>query len=154
MHRIAGLCFSGMCRLTYDPGDEPMADSILFDRSVDVMHQALNISSERNRLITSNIANVDTIGYKPTDLDFKEALLQAMESSGESTLARTHTKHFETGVADQSNRDAYRQSSTAAVDIDQEMTNLAENNIQYRTSSEMLMRKLNLIKYSIAEGGK
>ena len=55
-----------------------MVDSILFDRAVDVMHKALNVSSERNRLITSNIANVDTIGYTPTDLDFKETLSQAM----------------------------------------------------------------------------
>lgn len=131
-----------------------MVDSILFDRAVDVMHQALNISSERNRLITGNIANADTIGYKPTDLDFKEALQNAMETPAESPLAHTHEKHFPTGLVDLSNQDAYRQSDTAAVDIDQEMTNLAENNIQYRTSSEMLMRKLTMIKYSITEGGK
>ena len=131
-----------------------MVDSILFDRAVDVMHKALNISSERNRLITSNVANVDTIGYAPADLDFKETLLQAMESPAESTLARTDERHFATGAIDRSGEAVYRKSSTAAVDIDQEMTNLAENNIQYRTSSEMLMRKLNMIKYSIAEGGK
>lgn len=131
-----------------------MVDSILFDRAVDAMHQALNISSERNRLITGNIANADTIGYKPTDLDFKEALVQAMDAPAENPLASTHSKHFTTGIADLSNQDAYRQSSEAVVDIDLEMTNLAENNIQYRTSSEMLMRKLNMIKYSIAEGGK
>jgi flagellar basal-body rod protein FlgB len=131
-----------------------MVDSILFDKAVDVMHKALNISSERNRLITSNIANVDTIGYAPTDMDFKETLLQAMESPAESTLARTDQRHFETGAAANSEEGVYLKSSTAAVDIDQEMTNLAENNLKYRTSSEMLMRKLNLIKYSITEGGR
>jgi flagellar basal-body rod protein FlgB len=131
-----------------------MVDSILFDRAVDVMHKSLNVSSERNRLITSNIANVDTIGYAPTDLDFKETLLQAMEPSAETSLARTDEGHFATGVSDSSMGSVYRKSTTEAVDIDQEMTNLAENNIQYRTSSEMLMRKLAMIKYSITEGGK
>lgn len=131
-----------------------MVDSILFDKAVDVMHKALNISSERNRLLTSNIANVDTIGYAPTDLDFKESLLQAMESPAESTLARTDERHFASAPVANSEGGVYRKSSTAAVDIDQEMTNLAENNIKYRTSSEMLMRKLTLIKYSITEGGK
>jgi flagellar basal-body rod protein FlgB len=131
-----------------------MVDSILFDRAVDVMHKALNVSSERNRLITSNIANVDTIGYTPTDLDFKETLLQAMDSPDENTLAKTHGRHFETGGADDSQGSVYREGAAEAVDIDQEMTKLAENNIQYRTSSEMLMRKLNLIKYSITEGGR
>jgi len=131
-----------------------MVDSILFDRAVDVMHKALNVSSERNRLITGNIANVDTIGYAPTDLDFKETLLQAMESPAENPLARTDARHFAAGAANPDPGGVYRKSSTAAVDIDQEMTNLAENNIQYRTSSEMLMRKLNMIKYSITEGGR
>jgi flagellar basal-body rod protein FlgB len=131
-----------------------MVDSILFDRAVNVMHKALNISSERNRLITGNIANVDTIGYKPTDLDFKEALAQAISSPSENPMASTHDRHFETGPAELSNQSAYRESDTAAVDIDQEMTNLAENNIRYRTSSEMLMRKLSIIKYSITEGGR
>ena len=131
-----------------------MVDSILFDRAVDVMHKALNVSSERNRLITSNIANVDTIGYTPADLDFKETLSRAMESSAENTLARTDERHFGTGATTDSPGSVYRKGSAEAVDIDQEMTNLAENNIQYRTSSEMLMRKLNLIKYSITEGGR
>jgi flagellar basal-body rod protein FlgB len=132
-----------------------MVDSILFDKAVHVMHKALNISSERNRVITSNIANVDTIGFKPTDLDFKQTLLNAMESPPESTLSRTHVKHFETGAGTAlSDTPVYRESSVAAVDIDKEMTNLAENNLQYRTNTEMLMRKISLIKYSITEGGR
>ena len=132
-----------------------MVDSILFDRAVNVMHKALNISSERNRIITGNIANVDTIGFKPTDLDFKQSLLQALETPTESTLATTHAKHFENGTGQAfADTPVYRERSVAAVDIDNEMTNLAENNIQYRTNSEMLMRKLSLIKYSITEGGR
>ena len=131
-----------------------MVDSILFDKAVEVMHQAMNISSERNRLITSNIANVDTIGYTPTDLDFKQSLLQAMEDQDENTLTRTRDRHFPGSIEDTASGNVVRKSSMEAVDIDREMTNLAENNIQYRTSSEMLMRKLNMIKYSITEGGR
>lgn len=132
-----------------------MVDSILFDNAVQVMHKALNISSERNRIITSNIANVDTIGFKPTDLDFKQSLLKALETPSESILTTTNKKHFENGTGTPlSGTPVYRERSVAAVDIDTEMTNLAENNIQYRTNSEMLMRKLSLIKFSITEGGR
>ncbi len=131
-----------------------MVDSILFDRAVDVMQKALNISSERNQLITGNVANVDTIGYAPTDLDFKESLLKAMESTPQASLARTDEGHLPGVGADLSGGSVYLKGSVEAVDIDQEMTNLAENNIQYRTSSEMLMRKLAMIKYSITEGGR
>ena len=106
------------------------------------------------RIITSNIANVDTIGFRPADLDFKASLLQALEPPSEANLTTTDAKHFESTGTTRSEVPVYRERSVAAVDIDQEMTNLAENNIQYRTNSEMLMRKLNLIKYSITEGGR
>jgi flagellar basal-body rod protein FlgB len=132
-----------------------MVDSILFDKAVNVMRKALDISSERNRIITSNVANVDTIGFKPTDMDFKQSLLRALETPSESTMARTHAKHFMNGAGTALPGDPVcHERSVAAVDIDQEMTNLAENNIQYRTNSEMLMRKLSLIKFSITEGGR
>jgi flagellar basal-body rod protein FlgB len=131
-----------------------MVDSMLFGRAVEVMRQSLNISSERNQLISGNIANVDTVGYAPTDLDFKQSLLRAMDASDEDNLDRTHARHLSGGNGDTFGRSLVRNSSDEAVDIDQEMTNLAENNIQYRTSSEMLVRKINLIKYSITEGGK
>ena len=131
-----------------------MVNSILFDRAVQVMNKALNISSERNRLITSNIANADTVGYAPTDLDFKQSLLQAMETPAENPLARTDDRHFSGNIENTSGDRVVRKSSVETVDIDKEMTNLAENNIEYRTSSEMLIRKLNMIKYSITEGGR
>jgi len=131
-----------------------MVDSILFDRAVNVMHQALNVSSDRNRVISGNIANVDTIGYAPSELDFKQSLMNAISASDTSTLARTDDQHFKTGLPDTSDGNVIRKSAVEAVDIDQEMTNLAENNVQYRTSSEMLIRKLAMIKYSITEGGK
>jgi flagellar basal-body rod protein FlgB len=70
-------------------------------------------------------------------------------------LARTHAKHIEPGAgASLPEQSVYREDPLAVVDIDQEMTNLANNNLQYRTNTEMLMRKLSMIKYSITEGGR
>ena len=41
-----------------------------------------------------------------------------------------------------------------AVDIDKEMTKLAENNLMYKTGVEALLRKLAALKHAIIEGGK
>ena len=41
-----------------------------------------------------------------------------------------------------------------SVNIDTEMTHLVENNIKYRTSTEMLLRKLDKLRYAIREGGR
>ena len=113
----------------------------------------MDISAERHRLITNNIANIDTIGFQGKDLDFQKALQEALEGRP-GDLVQTHPKHIipaPVSGAQLSNKAA---EGLDTVDIDQEMTHLAENNIKYRTSVEMLLRKMNMIKYSIAEAGR
>ena len=133
-----------------------MTDSILFDRAVNVLHKALKISSDRHRMVTSNIANVDTVGYKPADIDFKKTLENALETSPSFDLARTHPNHFQQGSPDKKSYviELDQSRSNESVDIDREMSHLAENNLQYRTNLEMMLRKLGTIRYSITEGGR
>ena len=45
--------------------------------ALDFQAQALNLRSERQRLIASNIANADTPGYVARDMNFAQALRQA-----------------------------------------------------------------------------
>jgi len=116
----------------------------------------MDISAERHRLITHNIANIDTIGYQAKDLNFKKALQEALEErSGD--LIQTHPKHIAPAPvlgALRSNKTADSLDTVDPVDIDQEMTHLVENNIKYRTSVEMLLRKMSMLKHSIVEAGR
>ena len=132
-----------------------MADLFDTNSAWNVLEKSMDISAERHRLITNNIANIDTIGYQAKDLDFKKTLQEALEErSGD--LIQTHPKHIAPALVS----DALRSNKTAdshmvdPVDIDQEMTHLVENNIKYRTSVEMLLRKMNMLKHSIAEAGR
>ncbi len=132
-----------------------MTDSILFDRAINVLHKALNVSSDRHRVLTGNIANVDTVGYQPTDIDFKKTLEKAIDTPSSFQLRHTHQKHLSQRTPDTSDHTVVKSDQTqVSVDIDREMTHLAENNLQYRTNLEMLLRKLGTIKYSITEGGR
>lgn len=56
----------------------------MFDRIAATQEQYLNLLSVRQKLVASNIANVDTPGYKTQDIDFQREFL---------TLAKggTHT---------------------------------------------------------------
>ena len=128
-----------------------MADLFDTNSAWKMLEKAMDISAERHRLITNNIANIDTIGYKPKDLDFKKALKEAMEDRSDD-LVRTHPKHIARPPISHVLRPQGEQA--APVDIDQEMTHLAENNIKYRTSIEMLLRKMTILKNSITEAGK
>jgi flagellar basal-body rod protein FlgB len=127
-----------------------MAGSIISDYTVNFLGKALAVSSKRQGLISSNIANIDTIGYQPKDIDFKASLTQALDERGPSTMVRSNPKHFQRGeLVEPLALSRTPDSDTASVDIDQEMTRLAENNIKYRTSAEVLLRKISMIKNAI-----
>ncbi len=51
-----------------------MADSRIYGRTHQMISKSLDISAKRHNLISSNIANMDTIGYTPSDLDFRVPL--------------------------------------------------------------------------------
>ncbi len=136
-----------------------MTDSRLFGETFQMMTKSLDISSRRHNLITGNIANMDTVGYKPEDLDFRKNLEKAMAGKEPETMSRTNEKHL-SGVdakgsylegQNSEDVDTYHLDS---VNIDSEMTNLVENNIKYRSTSELLLRKLDKLKYAITEGGR
>lgn len=137
-----------------------MADSRIYGRTAQMLAKSLDISAKRHNLIAGNIANMDTIGYKPTDLDFNQALKRAMGEREPDFLDKTHKKHF--GIHGDEKSDPLRGENSEEVDIyhldsvniDREMMNLTENNIKYRTTTEMLLRKMKILHYSIDEGGK
>ncbi|MCG8638209.1 MAG: flagellar basal body protein, partial [Desulfobacterales bacterium] len=55
-----------------------MGESRIFGHTSKMSAKALDVSAKRHNLIAGNIANMDTIGYQPMDLDFNETLKRAM----------------------------------------------------------------------------
>src|SRR6056297_1658409 len=82
------------CKLNAKPGSRIMSDSRLFGYTSRLIGQALNVSAKRHNLITSNVANMDTIGYKPKDLDFDKTLKRAMGEKEPDYLDKTHPDHL------------------------------------------------------------
>ncbi len=136
-----------------------MTDSRIFNRPHQVIAKSLDISAKRHNLISSNIANMDTIGYEPSDLDFEKTLKRAMGDREPDYMDKTHVKHlspygpdaFSMNGDNSEEVDIYHLDS---VNIDTEMLNLMENNIKYKTTTELLLRKMTMLNYSIDEGGK
>lgn len=136
-----------------------MTDSRIFGHTSNVIAKALDVSSRRHNLISGNIANMDTIGYKPSDLDFKKTLNRLIADKEPDYLDKTHEKHLSSeedtpfGMNGENSEDVdiYHLDS---VNIDREMMNLAENNIKYRTTVELKLRKSKIRNYAIDEGAK
>ncbi len=136
-----------------------MADSRIYGHTSKLIAKALDVSAKRHNLISGNIANMDTIGYKPADLDFNKTLKRAMGEKEPDFLDKTHYKHLSTNDIPHNSLNGENSEDVDiyhldSVNIDTEMMNLMENNIKYRTTTEMLLRKMKILHYSIDEGGK
>ena len=130
-----------------------MAISLVTDYTTNFLGKALSLATQRQGVISANVANMDTIGYKTKDIDFKKMLTEVMEGDKPGTLTQTHAQHFQCGASPGSSCED-GQSTGKTVDIDEEMTRLAENNIHYRTNLEMLLRKMTMMKTAVTEGGR
>ena len=101
---------------------------------INVLTKAADASWTRNEIITNNLANVDTPGYKRKDVSFQNYLLQEL-TSGDSTSLRTRVNDVEVGnlnatVYTDFTELSYRLDGNN-VDIDTENVALAENQIKY-----------------------
>jgi flagellar basal-body rod protein FlgB len=122
------------------------------------LEKALGIAHQRHALIAGNIGHLDTPRYKPQEIDFQSALKQAMGEGPKVSLSRTDSKHLDTapkGLAGVEVKEEEEEwNGFNWVNIDREMTRLTENDLMYRTASEILIRKITLLKEIIREGGR
>jgi flagellar basal-body rod protein FlgB len=83
----------------------------------------------RQTLLTNNIANADTPGYKREDVNFQATLRSAVES-GESALEQVQFQpEVQPGAAGPEGN---------GVDVDQESAQIAENGLDYEAMSQVL----------------
>lgn len=124
----------------------------LFGKTYNIIERSLQITKLRHGLIASNIANLDTPDYKAKEIDFDKALEDALEKRSVH-MTRTHPLHF--GITRSEALDCeISHAEQSSVNIDKEMSNLAENNLRYQTSIEALLRKFSGLKHAIREGGR
>ena len=88
------------------------------DASLRFHQDALRLRSQRQDLLSANIANSDTPHYKARDFDFTAALSQAMDrgASGAGALALTSRGHMPNGRAPAEAELQYRQPLQSSMD--------------------------------------
>jgi len=134
-----------------------MPEKLSFNRTFRALENAINVAHQRHNLISSNISNLDTPNKKGMDIDFKQAMARALESDHEMSLTKTHSGHMgpKMGGAQQAEpfEDGGEWNGYNWINIDREMTKLIENNLQYRTATEVLLRKIAIMK-EVIRGGR
>jgi flagellar basal-body rod protein FlgB len=118
----------------------------LFDATQAILERALAGSSRRNQAIANNIANVNTPGFKRSDLDFAGALRTAIESGDSTPELRALALEPETDSSTSLRADGNN------VDIDAEMANLSENSVTYQALEAIVKARFHMLQ--IALGGR
>lgn len=129
----------------------------LFSNTVSTLENALNYSSMKQKIVSQNIANVDTPNYKARDVSFKAAFEEALGQSFETK--RTDVRHYEFKGRNGSfqgtvikNNVNYNENGNS-VDLDKEMSDLATNQIYFNALTERINGKFNSLQ-NVIRGGK
>jgi len=101
------------------------------------LERYLDLVSARQKLVASNIANVDTPGYKTRDVDFQTEFRNAIDPSRPVVAEVTGLKTKNDGNN---------------VNIDRESRLLAENSIRFNVATGLLKSRLRTLRSAIDEG--
>ncbi len=124
------------------------------DLSYQLIKNGLDASAMRQKAISSNIANVNTPGYKAEKVEFESELRKAIGKSGlgmvstaENHLGRSAAAEVSPEVVTAEGNSMNENGNN--VDIDNEMVNLAANEIYYSALIEQMNIKLGSMSYVI-----
>jgi flagellar basal-body rod protein FlgB len=123
------------------------------DQYLSFNETALSLRAQRQELLASNIANADTPNYKARDIDFSNALQNALASKGAGgPLATTAPKHLPRGAATgdvlaNGTPVLYRGEVQGSVDgntvdMDVERNQFADNALRYEAGITMINHQI------------
>lgn len=133
-----------------------MLGSLLSSPQLKVLEQSLAASSLRHKVVSNNIANVNTPGFKKSDVVFESKLQDALNNN-RLAMSQTNEKHLggrqTAGFTPSIVTDNYSiRTDGNNVDIDAEMANLAKNTIYYDAAAQQVSIYFSNLKSVIKEG--
>jgi flagellar basal-body rod protein FlgB len=122
------------------------------DRNFPILQDLLTWTSKRQQALGSNVANLDTPGYRAQDYSFEQELASSIVMT--STSPRHITPIQESSSARVFDVDSREKPNGNNVDIDRELTEITKNGVQYLTLVQYLNQKIRTLRSSITDGGK
>lgn len=136
---------------------ERLKVGILQDATIDAMANYMTRLSKRQQVVASNIANIDTPGYRTKDISFHAAMEELLPGPA-SGLKSARPEHREEWSFTPATPEVFEVSGLPArpdqnnVSLDQEMLKLGETSFGYSMMTLMLRTKFRTIASSINEG--
>jgi flagellar basal-body rod protein FlgB len=109
----------------------------VFENVGSSLESYMTLLSVRQRLVASNIANVDTPGYKTKDIDFQSAFQSAVDASSAPVVEVEGLK-----IKNDGNN----------VNLDRESRMLGETNLRFNIASQLVRGEIKSMRNVIDEG--
>lgn len=119
------------------------------DRTATILSRVLDIRSANQQIISGNLANIDTPGFKAREFHFEEALQRAGDKA-KIHLKTTDSRHISPSSLPQVGDIEIRQ--TDRLNLDMEMAKMMRNNLLYETSTKLLRKKFQALRSAIESG--
>lgn len=126
--------------------------------SVNYLERGLDAAWTRNQVITNNIANEDTPGFKASSVEFESLFREAIDE-GSFVMKKTNARHLSStndiGSIEpiiMENENGEMRMDGNNVDIDHEMNELSKNTIYYNTLTQKYSKQMGRLKLAITEG--
>ncbi len=113
----------------------------LFDNTELGLERAISGASLRQSLLSNNLANANTPGYKREDVNFQSTLAQAMQTGDPNAIQSaqfTATQDPQTVRADGN-----------GVDVDVESADMAQNGLLYQALVSVAKSRLDVLQYAM-----
>ncbi|RJR36396.1 MAG: flagellar basal body rod protein FlgB [Deltaproteobacteria bacterium] len=120
------------------------------DKAMQLLEKSLNWRVRQQEIIAGNIANLDTPNFKRKEMDFQNILESYSKGNSlEMGLVQTDPGHIRGPKVSQ----AMVEETSEEVDLDQEMVRMADNQISYNASVQMLIKKCDFLR-TVIEGDR
>lgn len=115
------------------------------DKSINLLEKMLDVSAIKHKVIANNIANINTPGYKKMQISFSDQLDKAIKDTSMNKFDTIQPKII---IAENDKNETIRNDGNN-VDMDKEISALMKNTSSYNIYSQLLAKKMELVKSAI-----
>jgi flagellar basal-body rod protein FlgB len=118
----------------------------LFDLTDLVVQKAMQGASLEQQVLSNNLANANTPGFKRSDVDFQSALASAVSSADPSAALDNMSFTQQTDSTTAMTADGNN------VDLEREMSGLTSNAVEYETLSSIEKTRMGMLQSAMGSG--
>jgi flagellar basal-body rod protein FlgB len=136
----------------------------LFGSTIDLMAKNLDLRAKNQTYIAANVANAETPNFRAKTFSFEDQLKDALKNKDAGSMATVpaNPRHIPIkgiarkledvdGIVDENITSGLGRDGNG-VDLEREMGRMAENQILYNASIQILTKKFEGLKYAIKGG--